>query len=327
MKKIVPIILVSLTGFIGSCGNDDDGPQDGGISLTLLKSESGIPANVTLFFKASFANGGGVDGLTTDDITIYEDEELISEFEAGRDFLPKPEEFLYSTLLLLDLSGSVLEASALNTLKEAANAFISNVLTTTASDPVEIAIYWFDGEENIHLLQTFTNDRLRLSNSIASITSEISRDNSTNLNGAIVQGVNVVENRVRENTLQLDVLTAGTIITFTDGKDRAGRVSDASANASIVQLDESVTSLTIGLGGEIDQKSLREIGRDGFQFSENLADLTETFQETAGKIKTEANSFYIFEYCSPKRTGRFSLRIDVVKEIKLGSLFEEFSAN
>ena len=48
---------------------------------------------------------------------------------------------------------------------------------------------------------------------------------------------------------------------------------------------------------------MRKIGTDSSVFAEDSDSLTAKFEEIAQVIHDESNSFYLFEYCTPKRHG------------------------
>ncbi|PIY30940.1 MAG: hypothetical protein COZ08_10090, partial [Bacteroidetes bacterium CG_4_10_14_3_um_filter_42_6] len=138
------------------------------------------PANVSIIFKVNDAVNYPLPGLVESNFEIYEDGKLISEFEAARKIQDKPEKFKFNLLLLLDLSGSVLDSS-LNTLKQASISFINSVMPNeTSSDYQEIlmSVKWFDGEKNIHDLVDYTFLKSTLTSSINQIDNNISSDNS-----------------------------------------------------------------------------------------------------------------------------------------------------
>ncbi|MDZ7693769.1 MAG: hypothetical protein U5K69_22065 [Balneolaceae bacterium] len=58
------------------------------------------------------------------------------------------------SILLLDLSGSILNNADLPRLKEAATTFIDRAMPQEGESlrHREMAVYWFDGEQNIHRL-------------------------------------------------------------------------------------------------------------------------------------------------------------------------------
>lgn len=325
--KACNCILFSLGLLVfGACAPTVEPTPAKTIEFTLLDSDSFTPANVTLFFKADYSDGSAISDLSIGDITILEDNETISSFEADRDFLRDPEKFTFSTVLLLDLSGSVLEGDALTTLKSSAKKFVLDIVPKTGAEATEMAIFWFDGETNLHLLQDFTRSQELLLQSIEEISPGMSQDNSTNLHGAVVQGLDLLEARLASVQGTGDALAAGSLLLFTDGKDRASRVTETTVLDRIKDRMENVTMLSIGLGGEIDASTLEKLGPTGFALADDINDLQETFELSAGKVKAEANSFYIFQYCSPKRAGTFNLRIEANKNEASGSLESTFSA-
>jgi uncharacterized protein YegL len=328
LKFLIFIPLFIFVILFQNCGhNDHPEPEYSGIALNLLKTETEAPAKVKIFFQAEYNDGLGVAALDTSNISIYEDDALISIFEADRTFRDDPEDFIFSTLLLLDLSGSVLNAQSLPALKDAATSLINEVLPNGSSGNAEMAIYWFDGEENIHLLNDFSSNAQELINAVNSITENISMDNSTNLNGALVQGIELMNARIENLETKLEILNAGSLLIFTDGTDRASRVTEDFAIKKTDSIVTNLTLFTVGLGGEINNTVLAKFGKDGFEYANNLQNLTNSFKKIADRIKDKANSYYVFEYCSPKRAGSFNLKIDVLKDDKGGSLVSTFSAD
>ncbi len=83
---------------------------------------------------------------------------------------------------------------------------------------------------------------------------------------------------------------------------------------------------TIGLGGEIDQEVLKSFGKDGFELAEDSLALNETFLAVAERLEAESNSYYVLEYCSPKRSGQHTLELRAIYEDMFGSFETEFSA-
>ena len=83
----------------------------------------------------------------------------------------------------------------------------------------------------------------------------------------------------------------------------------------------------IGLGGEIDEETLEAIGADGFVSASNLEELVPKFQEIADLVRDEAGSYYLLEYCSPKRGGENELGIRVSDGNDAGVLTMSFSAS
>src|SRR5690606_10736823 len=127
--------------------------------------------------------------LQTSNFTIYEDGVPISQFEAEPLILPKPGRFTSHTALLLDLSGSILESGSLEAVKESAESFVRTVVPPTQNGSAQVGIWWFDGAAELHPLVPYTNDQTTLLTGIEGIDESISADNSTNLYGAVIDGV------------------------------------------------------------------------------------------------------------------------------------------
>ncbi len=325
-KSFKTFATVSLLSVVFAC-HDDDGSQGNGVVFSQVESSSKAPANVTISFKADYSNGDPVANLTDTEFKLYEDNEDISLFESVPKIIRKPTNFASSSVLLLDLSGSVLASNSLNNLKQSAKAFVNTIFSNTvANGTYEIAIYWFDGEAKLHSLSEFTNDKDQLLQKIDGITESISNDNSTNLNGAIVEGIDIMNSRVTKIKADGYMIVAGSVVVFTDGTDQAARVTEATAVSSVQQA-ESLAIFSIGLGGEINKDVLQRFGKNGYEFADNTEALTTSFTKVAGKINDEANSYYIIQYCSPKRSGTHQLKILINKDNRSGSITKEFDAN
>ncbi len=123
-----------------------------------------------------------------------------------------------------------------------------------------------------------------------------------------------------------DVVAAGSVVLFTDGTDQANRVSRSDALRAVERIGRDLSVYTIGLGGEIDETTLQAIGADGFVSAANLEELVPKFQEIAKLVRDEAGSYYLLEYCSPKRDGDNELGIRASEDDDMGVLTTRFSA-
>lgn len=298
---------------LSSCGNDDD--PSPGFQIKIENQFVNLPSNVSIFFQVQDQSGKGVPGLTESDFNIYENGGLISEFEAARKIQPNEQVFDYNIMLLLDLSGSVLSSQNLTSLKSAAKSFIDEIVPETGSPSagaIKVEIWWFDGSENIKQLQPITANTTTLKTAIDNISPNMSSDNSTNLYGAVIQSVTIATQRLNQ-TRQLDKIGSNAVVIFTDGTDQANRASKGQALEAVSKADKDIAFYTIGLGGEIDEAVLRSIGKTSFVSAINIGELLDRFREIGDLINGRANSFYLLEYCSPKRSGNNQLTIEVVK--------------
>jgi uncharacterized protein YegL len=312
-RLIFSLLTILCLPILQSCGSNDEPTP--GFQITIENQFTNLPSNVSIFFQVQDQTGKGVAGLTENDFSIYENGGLISEFEAARKIQPNERIFDYNIMLLLDLSGSVLSSQNLNALKSAAKSFIDEVVPTTESPSagaIKVEVWWFDGSANIKQLQPVTANTTALKTAIDNINPNMSSDNSTNLYGAVIQSVTIASQRLNQ-TRQLDQIGSNAIVIFTDGTDQANRASKGQALEAVKNADKDISLYTIGLGGEIDEGVLRSIGKTSFVSAVNIGELLDRFKEIGDLINGRANSFYLLEYCSPKRSGNNQLTIEVVK--------------
>lgn len=312
---------------VGCSGNDNKSGQE--IDVDLIEAKTEVPSKIRLFFKVDLGEDLKFTTLEPSDFEIYENGSQISGLESQADIQRESGDFLYSSVLMLDLSGSILNNADLPKLKEAATSFIDQTMPGESESLYgtrEMAVYWFDGEENVHPLVSFTADGDSLKSGIESIDEDISSDVSTNLNGAVIQGLSIMDNRVQEIRADSDIATAGSMVVFTDGTDQAGWVDTETALDTVNTASKEYSLFTIGLGGEIDQDVLQSFGKDGFELAEDSLALNDTFLAVAERLEAESNSYYLLEYCSPKRTGQHTLELRAIYEDKFGSFQTQFSA-
>jgi len=278
------------------------------VIVDIISQNTALPGEVTIFFQVyDKKNQTPIPNLTAEDFSIYEQGpndngyQLISNFEAGAIIVPDNQSFVFSTMLVLDLSASVIDVN-LNELIASSESFINNFMPDQPSTSRTMGIWWFDGEQNLHQLQDFTTSKNALLQAINSITSSISSDPSTNLYGAIEQSVEIAEQNAQVYSNQ-QILNSSAVVIFTDGTDQAAWVSENEAFDAINSTSADIKFLTIGLGDEIDKNILKDIGTFGSFFTDDPSGLDLAFTSIAQRIWDEANSYYLFKYCSPKRNG------------------------
>ncbi|WP_222984176.1 vWA domain-containing protein [Flagellimonas meishanensis] len=347
------LILFTLS-IIYSCGNADDdvsfdinqnelglGKQpdkcldfeDNELLLSIQDEFTTPPGKVSILFKVSDLLGNPISGLTANQFTIYEQGRnddcfnTISSSESQARISPNTQVFSNTTLLVLDLSNSVLESS-LAELKIAASSFVDNVMPDPETEAFSMAIYWFDGEDELHLLQSESSSTVALKNAIDGITADISNDPSTDLYGAVIKSTNIAEGLIQESN-NASRIGAASIVLFTDGTDQASRYSEESALNVVTKANRNISYFTIGLGSEIDVDILEEIGKTASVFAGNKEELETTFNQISQRISELANSFYLFEYCTPKRdgSGNNNLVIQVVNNNLSGAVQTQFNAS
>ncbi len=344
-------ILFSLLIF--SCGNADDdvsfdlnnselgkgeepdsclGFDENDLLLSIQEQFTTLPGKVSILFKVSDTAGNPISGLTANQFTIYEQGRnddcfnTISSSESLARISPNSQIFSNNTLLVLDLSNSVLVGS-LEELKTASTSFINNVMPTPESESQRMAIYWFDGEDELHLLNPLTSSISELTAAIDGITADISNDPSTDLYGAVIKSTEKAEELIQASN-QNATIGAASVVIFTDGTDQASRFTEERALSEVNNANANISFFTIGLGAEIDTEVLSEIGTTASVFANNKEELEATFNQISQRVTEQANSFYLFEYCTPKRdgSGNNNLVIQLTNGGLQGAVQTEFNA-
>lgn len=337
-----------------SCGNADDdvkfGVNPGGdlglgkpvddclnlgsgqLVLSIQNQYTTLPGKISIFFKVSDNQGNPVSGLKAEQFTIYEQGrndacfKTISPSESYARISPNSQIFNNNTILVLDLSNSVL-SSSLNELKSASINFVNNVMPVTDTETFKMAIYWFDGENKLHSLNPLTHVKQDLIASIEGIKDDISKDPSTDLYGAVIKSTDIAEKLLKESTTN-GRIGAASVVIFTDGTDQASRYTQDAAVKKVAGANKNIGFFSIGLGSEIDAGILGKLGKTFSVFASNSAQLESTFKQISERVSEQANSFYLFEYCSPKRngSGENNLAIEVKTGSQQGAVQTKFNA-
>jgi len=312
-----PVLAVAVFIGVAGCPSDPIAPRANCASFRNLGGLAGEPSVVNVFFQLTTCTGKPLAGITAEEYLIREDGQEVSLFESQQQYTTTPRCYTSAAVLMLDLSGSILASGNLPALQEAATQFATIV---APSQPV--VLLTFDGRSEVQVLNEATDDVDELAASIASLSTYQVVDVSTNLNGAVVQGLAMLDQVLAVDQAQ-SALRLGTLVVFTDGTDQAARVSDAEAVAQTQASEHDV--YTLGLGVEIDPSHLQALGKSGSYFADNVEGLSEAFDRAAQDIQNAANSYYELSYCTPKRAGTHTLELSL--RGWSGSLTYQFNAD
>jgi hypothetical protein len=269
------------------------------LKITRIQTAADQPSNVAVYFKVEDHKGEPVGGMTAEQFEIYEDDELVSVHESQQVILNPDVAASHYTLLLVDMSGSVTESEDFPLIAEAATLFTSQVEKNN-----KVAIYAFDGEEEIYRLTDFTASAGGAQARANSLASFQTKDPSTNLNGAIIQGLQVLDEGLEkaENPLKI-----GTLVVFTDGTDRAHRVPEDEMLAAVNDTPYEV--FVIGLGEELSEKDLQAIGKSGTALAKDSSEIQAAFESIGKRIEQLTKSYYLLSYCTPARAGEHTVTV------------------
>ncbi|WP_428263163.1 VWA domain-containing protein [Haliangium sp.] len=309
MNKLIGFGVLLILLALGACGGQ-------GLQLTLIDASVQKPSNVAVYFTVDTADGEPVAGLEADSFRIYEDERLVSVHESKQTILSPEVAAEHNTLLLVDMSGSVIESGDVPTIIDAASAFGDRV-----GKYQRVAVYAFDGRPDIIRVSGFSNQASALSRGVRGLERFRSEDSSTNLNGAVIEALRELDQQMSRGRAPLRF---GTLVVFTDGTDRAARVTKEELYEVIDQTEYEI--FVIGVGAEIDEAELDAIGVSGTVMTKNRDEIASAFEEAAERIEARSQRFYLLGYCSPARAGEHVVRIEAEDGGLSGSLTYDYDA-
>ncbi|MFO0593669.1 MAG: VWA domain-containing protein [Myxococcaceae bacterium] len=298
-----------------------------------------LPSRISWLFRVDTCRGEPVAGLGAQQFEVYEDGKKVSLYESQQRVAPKGEHYRLYSVVLLDLSGSVLRSGDFPKLEASARTYLETVLSGMG-DGHRVQLMTFDGRAEPQVLVPFTSDLATLKAGLASLeqtecstSNDCARfsdhrtcagwrcvDDSTNLNGAVVRSLQVLDSALAGSGV---AWRDGALVLFTDGTDQAARMSTADALDAVKRSPQH--TFTIGLGGEVDADVLRQIGKDGAWPVSKADELQAAFSEIAARVAGLANRFYTLEYCSPKRTGTHQLKVVATANTNDGELLGQLS--
>ncbi len=305
-------LLLVVTSLSAGCGGASKKPT---LQLNVIDASVQRPSNIAVYFTVDTPEGEPVAGLTAESFTIYEDGQPVSALESKQTILNPEVSATHYTLLLIDMSGSVTESGDVPVIVESARGFAGRV-----EKYQKVAVYAFDGSTDIRQVVGFSTGET-LAKGIDKLSEWQARDPSTNLNGAIVKALGVLHRQMRSSSTPL---TFGTLVVFTDGTDRAQRVTRDQLHAELAEAE--VDLMVIGVGAEIDAGELGAIGRDGAIVTKDRAQIASSFDQAAARVEAFSKRYYLLGYCSPARAGKHVVRIETTYKKTSGGLEYPFDA-
>jgi hypothetical protein len=291
-----------------------------GLKLKLINHSAKRPSNVAVYFTVDTSDDKPVGGLTAEKFTIYEDGSKVSEYESKQTILNPTVAAAHYTLLLVDMSGSIVEANQVPQVVSAATLFTDKV-----GKYQKVAVSAFDGSPELTSITPFTESGAAAQGGLERLSSFKPKDPSTNLHGAVVKGLEALQRALAQEPKPLKF---GTLVVFSDGTDRANRVTrDEMKKVLRDERYKDFEVYAIGVGAEMKDSRLDEIGRSGTVTENDPAKMNEAFDRIATRIEGMTQRYYLLSYCTPSRAGEHEVRIEAKTETGSGSLTYKFNAD
>jgi len=295
-SALLALLCTSALGLSGCAGGC---PQ-----VTKIDDSVEAPGLVQMLFSVQCA-GEPVTAVEGADLTLTEGGTDVSGSEAEWQLDPVSAALETYSLLLMDVSDSIIEQGTLETAQEVAVDFSESLVAQ--GQQVSVAI--FDGDASIRTIVDFTSNAEDLADGIESIDAGDQLDGSTNLNGAVLAGLEILDGKVSED-VEAELVSVASLVIFTDGLDRAGRETHSKA-LNAVEGSNHETFVVALIDEEVEAEELEELGDDGFFRADDVAGLTSAFDDLISRLVAEVNKYYRISYCSPLRSPRTTLKVKV----------------
>jgi hypothetical protein len=292
------------------------GSSTGNLKVTKISAAADQPANVAVYLDVKDKVGRPIPGLAEKNFRVYEDGKLVTTGKGKRVLLePKTIDSRY-VLLLVDLSGPIVDSEDFPELANAIGGFVDHVGATH-----EIAVGAFDGNDAVvpFLGYAGTAETKKVVDAMRKFRP---RSRNSNLNGAVYQGLHSLRDRLNEpGAAQKKAI----LVVFTDRGELAHSVSPATLKQGMK--DTPADIYIIGVGESVHREELAAIGRSGTFLSNNPKKFKDGFAEIGSKLTAETDGRYVFSYCSPKRKGNHRVEVEAVTSKDRGRLMFKFNAD
>ncbi len=293
IMKLLTLFLVPCLGLLSvGCG------IFGGVQVRPLNSSVQKPSNVALYVAVE-NDQQPVGGLEAKNFQIYEDGVLVDADHSKLTLLDRDQVSLHHTVVLVDLSGKPDESTKRGIAKGVSH-LVEKLLPTQG-----VTVLAFDGRPKLHPMGEFARSKDAPIPELPAIEAFQSQDESRNLNGAIVEGLEQLDARLMR---QKKPVRVGTLVVFTRGDDLAGRVSADTVADALKETPHDVYAIGVE---SPEARQIEEIGRKGVKKSADVAGIPVAFEDMGITLKKAWSKYYLVQYCSPGRSGVRRLRLEV----------------
>jgi hypothetical protein len=288
----------------------------GMLKVTKVAAAADVPANVVMYVDVKDKLDRPIPGLTDKNFRVYEDGKLVTTTSGKRALLDTKLFDMRYALLLVDLSGPIVDSEDLPELLNTVGQFIDHVGATH-----EIAVGAFDGADAVAPFMGF-GSAVDTKKVLEGMRKFRPRSRNANLNGAVYQGLHSLRDRLKEAAAPKKTAV---LVIFTDRGELANSVSPATLRQGLKDTPAEV--YVIAAGEKIHRQDLTALGRAGVFLSNDPKAFKTGFEDIAQKLTATTDGRYVFSYCSPKRRGTHKSEVEVVTSKARGRAMMKFNAD
>jgi len=273
----------------------------GGVRVETLATSVQKPSHVAVYIGVTDGDQP-VTELEAKNFRIYENGQELDPHQVDRVLLPREPVTHERVLLLVDLSGNP-SAERREQYAHAVEAFVRKLTESLA-----VSVRAYDGSPGLKPVGDFPRGSTTFA--AAALTKASSKDQSRDLNGAVVAGLADLDRAAQSNAKPIEL---GTLVVFATGPDLAGRTQEDKLYEALDHAKHDV--IGIGVGEDVPYLGF---ARGGVIHAQNADTLPIAFEEAGARVRATHAKYYLVAYCSPARAGQRTVRIEVVDDDKDG---------
>jgi hypothetical protein len=273
------------------------------------------PANIAVYMKIAREDGQAVT-LLPNDFKVFEDGKQIPAKKLRRALLPAKVAVDRYVLVMVDLSGPLVDSEYLSTLQDAVATLAERV-----GKEAHMGLSAFDGDGIVPFIALEGGDARA---GLVAMRKFRPRSRNIDLWGTLIAALDNLDEVASKSEVPHQKLT---LILATDRVDKAGRHS---LDEAVARAQKSKANVyVIGIGDAVKKEELEAVGKTGALFADEARDLEKPFVEIADKIEARLGEDYVFSYCSPqkvgKKPGKHTVEVRIATKQWHGSVEHEFS--
>ncbi len=273
------------------------GCQPNRVVVTPVATSVQRPANVAVYVAVTQGDTP-VPDLTSAGFEIFENGERLDPTKSHQVLLDPTVAAVHRTVLLVDIS----DKRGAHAVARGAAGFVKAIRKRQT-----VSVFSFDGGPKLKFIgeypQAIEPDGPK---HLKKLTQTVSQDASRNLNGAVIEGLTQLDQRLGGEKKPVRV---GSLVVFTRGGDLAGRVADEVVAAKLESSQHRVYA--IGFESEDSRFKLKQVGRAGVIRPTSPEMSGVGFVNAAEMVDRAYSQHYLLAYCSPARGGVRELRVEV----------------
>jgi hypothetical protein len=295
---------------VGACGSTTS------LQVKKVAAVAEAPSNVAMQLKVTAEEGQPVTLLATD-FSVYEDGKQIPSKKLKRALLPIGYVIDRYVMVVVDLSGSLVDSEYLSTLQDTVATF-----TDRMAKGGHVALSVFDGD-GLKPFVNFKDNELRPG--LSAMRKFRPHNRNIDLYGTFMAALDVLDEAGNASAAPQKTTT---LVFMTDRRDKAGKHTLDEANTRMLASPADV--YVLGIGDAINREELLRLGKPDTFFAEKQRDLGKPFDDTAAKIEGQRSEDYLFAYCSlakpGKKPAKHKVEVRIANKLFKGSVDHEFSA-